>query len=930
MEAKMNSKTHLRHIRAASLTWPFIAGTLALSTLLSPVQAELDLPVGLLSTVQETGVARIIVTLKIPETDSDVAGAASVGAEGSPIEQAQKQFLRELYPPLAGGLSNPAAAQEIKHQFETIPVLALEVGSNSLTSIQNNDLVDSVEIDVPHPPTLSDSVILIGADTAWNQGYSGAGQAVAVLDTGVDKTHPDLAGKVVAEACYSTISSAYEATSLCPDGSEAQTGNGAGMACSSSGCDHGTHVAGIVAANGSIQGVAKDADIIAIQVFTLFNSSQYCGFSSPCVLSFTSDQMAGLERVRVLNNSGMDIASVNMSLGGGNYPDVCHGAIKTLIDLLKDDGIATIVSSGNSGYTNGIASPACIESAISIGSTTKSDAVASYSNSADILELLAPGSFIYSTLPNNGAGVKSGTSMAAPHVAGAFAVLKSAAPDASVDQILNILKQTGVSVTDTRNSITKPRINLTKALERLAPSADEPNIEVTPTSHNLGNVILGDSSTVTVTISNTGNSDLEIGQLSLGGTDFLVSNDTCSNTTVAASSDCTVTITFTPATEGVKTTKLSIPSNDADIAVTKVSLTGKGLTDLVLVPEIAVTPTSHNFGYVKVGHSSTVTVKISNTGNSDLEIGQLKLGGWNFEMSNDNCSNTSIAAGQHCSVTITLTPKTKCAKNGRLSIPSNDPETAITKVKLTGNGIPEIVTPTATIAPASCQLYAVHDEGLNSSQFFTIALDDYTVNALGPLYPGYDIEAIAIDPTNNNIYAASGNNVAPGKQAGHLYQIDGQTGEIASIGSTCFEEIGDLTFSSDGTLWGWAKGNGLIQIDTTFGIGSLEKQSTTMVEGLTLLDNGKFYGSVNTELWEYDMNTDQFNKICANLPGQMEALETMPNGLLLGGVHEDETLNLHALELDGNSCEVKAELAIPTSPFDDVEGIALPVEACSP
>jgi len=924
----MNFKTHLRHIRAASLTWPFIAGTLALSTLLSPVQAELDLPVGLLSTVQETGTARIIVTLKIPETDSDVAGAASVGAEGSPIEQAQKQFLRELYPPLAGGLSNPAAAQEIKHQFETIPALALEVGSNSLTSIQNNELVDSVEIDVPHPATLSDSVPLIGADTAWNQGYSGAGQAVAVLDTGVDKTHPDLAGKVVAEACYSTISSAYEATSLCPDGSEAQTGNGAGMACSSSGCDHGTHVAGIVAANGSIQGVAKDADIIAIQVFTLFNSSQYCGFSTPCVLSFTSDQMAGLERVGALKKSGMKIASVNMSLGGGNYPDVCNGAIKTLIDQLKDDGIATIVSSGNNGYTNGIASPACIESAISIGSTSKSDTVASYSNSADILELLAPGSLIESTLPGGNTGLKSGTSMAAPHVAGAFAVLKSAAPDASVDQILKILKQTGVSVTDTRNSIIKPRINLTKALERIAPSADEPNIEVTPTSHNLGNVILGDSSTVTVTISNTGNSDLEIGRISLGSADF--SSENCYNTTVAVGKNCTVTVTFTPDTDGVKTTKLSIHSNDPDIAVTEVSLTGKGLTDVVLIPEIAVTPTSHNFGYVKVGHSSTVTVKISNTGNSDLEIGQLKLGGWNFEMINDNCSNTSITAGQHCNVTITLTPKTKCAKNGRLLIPSNDPENATLKVRLTGNGIPEIVTPTATIAPASCQLYAVHDEGLNSSQFFTIALDDYTVNALGPQYPGYDIEAIAIHPTNNNIYAASGNNVAPGKKPGHLYQIDGQTGEIASIGSTCFEEIGDLTFSSDGTLWGWAKGNGLIQIDTTFGIGSLEKQSTTMVEGLTLLDNGKFYGSVNTGLWEYDRNTDQFNKICANLPGQMEALETMPDGLLLGGVHEDESLNLHVLELDGNSCEVIAEADISTGKFNDVEGIAFPGNACSP
>ncbi|MEK8021803.1 MAG: S8 family serine peptidase, partial [Candidatus Parabeggiatoa sp.] len=614
--------------------------------------------VGLLSTVQETGMARIIVTLKMPEQPDDgLAGTAAVKEQRTQINQLQWQFFRELNPSLEGDISGTLEAAGV-HNFRTIPAVAMEVGFDSLTSIQNNDLVDSVEIDVPHPPTLSDSTSIIGAvdgDGVWQLDYSGAGQTVAVLDTGVDKTHPDLADKVVSEACYSTTSSAHEATSVCPNGKEEQIGNDAGVACSgASGCDHGTHVAGIVAANGSIQGVAKDADIIAIQVFSIFNSSQYCGLSAPCVLSYTSDQIAGLERVLALYEDGMDnIASVNMSLGGGNYPDVCNGAIQGVIDNLREAGIATIVSSGNNGYKDGIASPACISSAISVGATTKSDTVPDYSNSADTLDLLAPGSYIRSTLPGGSTGPKSGTSMAAPHVAGAFAVLKSAAPDASVDQILNILKQTGVSVTDTRNSITKPRINLTKALERIAPSADEPNIEVTPTSHNLGNVILGDSSTVTVTISNTGNSDLEIGQLSLGGTDFVVNNDTCSNTTVAVNNNCTVTITFTPATEGVKTTKLLIPSNDPDIAVTKVSLTGKGLTDVVLIPEIAVTPTSHNFGYVKVGHSSTVTVKISNTGNSDLEIGQLKLGGWNFEMINDNCSNTSITAGQHCNVTIT-------------------------------------------------------------------------------------------------------------------------------------------------------------------------------------------------------------------------------------------------------------------------------------
>ncbi|RKZ50698.1 MAG: hypothetical protein DRR08_30025, partial [Candidatus Parabeggiatoa sp. nov. 2] len=82
-------------------------------------------------------------------------------------------------------------------------------------------------------------------------------------------------------------------------------------------------------------------------------------------------------------------------------------------------------------------------------------------------------------------------------------------------------------------------------------------------------------------------------------------------------------------------------------------------------------------------------------------------------------------------------------------------------------------------------------------------------------YKRHDIEALAIHPKTDMIYAASGNDIADGNLNGHLYQIDGQTGELYPVGSTGFEEIGDLTFSQDGTLWAWAKGDGLITIDIT-------------------------------------------------------------------------------------------------------------------
>ncbi len=234
------------------------------------------------------------------------------------------------------------------------------------------------------------------------------------------------------------------------------------------------------------------------------------------------------------------------------------------------------------------------------------------------------------------------------------------------------------------------------------------------------------------------------------------------------------------------------------------------------------------------------------------------------------------------------------------------------------------------ITSASCQVYAVNDKGLNNSQFFTINLDDHKVSELGPLYKGHDIEALAIHPVTNLIYAASGNDVAVGNPKGHLYLLEGETGELFPVGSTGFKEIGDLAFSPDGTLWAWAKGDGMITLDPTTGIGTLVIPSDVLVEGLTLSkEQGRtvFYGSVNTALWVYDMDAETLEVACTNLLGETEALEMMPDGLLLMGIDKDKSFSLHAF--DAKACEVVIEADMPTNQFDDVEGIALPVQACA-
>ena len=303
-------------------------------------------------------------------------------------------------------------------------------------------------------------------------GHSGAGTAVAILDTGVQGGHAFFGGRVVSEACYSTTGAS--STSVCPGGVTSSTSPGSGANCSASvtGCDHGTHVAGIAAGQGGgIYGVAKDASIIAIQVFSQFGSASSCGaLVAPCALSYTSNLMSGLQRVLALKDT-YAIASANVSIGGGVYTAQCDAAnsgLKSVIDSLRAAGIVTIIASGNGGASTGLSAPACISTAVSVGSTTKADAVASYSNSASFLQLLAPGSAIYASLPGGLYGTKSGTSMAAPHVAGAWAVARSKKPTATVDEILMAFKSTGPSILDSRNGVRLPRIDVTAALSQLS------------------------------------------------------------------------------------------------------------------------------------------------------------------------------------------------------------------------------------------------------------------------------------------------------------------------------------------------------------------------------------------------------------------------------------------------------------------------------
>ncbi|MEE8294566.1 MAG: S8 family serine peptidase [Sphingomonadales bacterium] len=460
--------------------------------------AQEDFPVAgtaaVIEKAEEAGTVRVIVRIapSVAPDGVELLGAVLAGAQ-SDLEGFMAKQGVERAEPITG-----------------LPFMVLEVDRDQLQALLESGQIDAVYEDKIEQGYLADSVPLIDAPQAWALGATGTGQAIVVLDTGVDSAHLFLGGRVVSEACYSTNSGLNGSTTVCPNGQPNQIGIGAGMNCLISifGCNHGTHVAGIAAGSGlTFSGVAPDAGIIAIQVFSRFDNQTggpaVCanfGLPSPCALTYTSDQIRGLQRVIDLAGN-FDIAAVNMSLGGGRESSACDtDPRKPLIDQLRALGIATVIASGNDGFSDSVGVPGCISSAVTVGSTTKSDIVSSFSNSANMVDLLAPGSSINSSVPGGGFDLFDGTSMSTPHVAGAFAVLQSGAPAATVDDIENALKNTGQPITDPRNNLVRPRIDLDDALNQVSPQGVPDNLGLTlakPNKRLRKNKTMGVTATVT-------------------------------------------------------------------------------------------------------------------------------------------------------------------------------------------------------------------------------------------------------------------------------------------------------------------------------------------------------------------------------------------------------------------------------------------------
>jgi len=286
---------------------------------------------------------------------------------------------------------------------------------------------------------------MVNAPEAWAQGYTGRGVTVAVIDSGVDIFHEDLRNNIwqntdeILGDGIDNDGNGYVDDRYGWNFGVGENNNNVLPGNTNRGQDHGTHVAGTIAsANNRIgtTGVAYGANIMAIRLGSVNNNRFTNGGDLATAIRYAVD-------------NGADV--INMSLGSNN------SRVRSALAYAASRNVITVSAAGNSSLSQpGTPARYATDYGISVGSLTRSGGLSSFSNRAGsdsrMRHVMAGGSDVYSTLPGNRYGTKSGTSMAAPSVAGVVALMLSANRNLTHSQVRNILINSAIPIGGTRSA----------------------------------------------------------------------------------------------------------------------------------------------------------------------------------------------------------------------------------------------------------------------------------------------------------------------------------------------------------------------------------------------------------------------------------------------------------------------------------------------
>ncbi len=300
--------------------------------------------------------------------------------------------VQDVYSALGGYSARltPAQLEELRRDPDVL--LIEEDAEVSISTDQQNATWGLDRIDQRNRPL----------NGVYTYNLTGQGVRAYIIDTGIRTTHQQFSGRTAAG--YTAIN----------DGRGTNDCNG-----------HGTHVAGTV--GGTVHGVAKQVTLVPVRVLNCQGSGTNSGV------------IAGMDWVA---NNATRPAVANMSLGGG-----ASSAIDSAVNRMVNAGVTVVVAAGNENQNACNTSPARAAAAITVGSTTSSDARSSFSNWGSCLDLFAPGSNITSAwyTSDSATNTISGTSMASPHVAGAAALYLQANPSASPSQVADAIVSTATT-----------------------------------------------------------------------------------------------------------------------------------------------------------------------------------------------------------------------------------------------------------------------------------------------------------------------------------------------------------------------------------------------------------------------------------------------------------------------------------------------------